>query len=57
MTLHNDADGSTNSRTAHANTPNAELYPENMLMVNMDYSTYNVKKYTNGKWEWASGLN
>jgi phage tail sheath protein FI len=23
----------------------------------MDYSTYNVKKYTNGKWEWASGSN
>ena len=39
-----DADGTANSRTAHANTPNAELYPENMLMVNMDYSTYNVKK-------------
>jgi len=26
-------------------------------MVNMDYSTYNVKKYTSGKWEWASGVN
>jgi phage tail sheath protein FI len=23
----------------------------------MDYSTYNVKKYTNGAWEWASGIN
>ena len=30
---------------------------ENIFLVNMDYSTYNVKKYTNGAWEWASGLN
>lgn len=52
-----DANGNVNSRTAHANTPNAELYPENMLMVNMDYSTYNVKKYVSNKWEWASGAN
>ena len=37
-----DANGNFVSRTAHANTPNAELYPENMLMVNMDYSTYNL---------------
>ena len=52
-----DANGNFVSRTAHANTPNAELYPENMLMVNMDYSTYNVKKYVSNKWEWASGSN
>ena len=26
-------------------------------MINMDYSTYNVKRYTDGKWEWCSGLN
>ena len=49
--------GAANTRTAHASTPNAELYPEGMVLVNMDYSTYNVKKYTGGKWEWTSGLN
>jgi len=52
-----DANGNINSRTAHAKTANAELHPDGMLMVNMDYSTYNVKKYVNGKWEWASGSN
>ena len=52
-----DANGATNSRTAHAQAPNAELHPENILMVNMDYSTYNVKRWTDGEWVWASGLN
>ena len=52
-----DAEGNTNTRSAHALTPNPELHPQDMLLVNMDYSTYNVKKYTNGKWEWASGSN
>jgi len=52
-----DADGIVNTRSIHASAPNPELYPEEMLLVNMDYSTYNVKKYTNGAWEWASGLN
>ena len=52
-----DADGVENTRTAHANTSNPELLPENILMVNMDYSTYNVKKMVNGSWEWASGSN
>tara|TARA_R100000030_G_scaffold18705_6_gene12989 strand:+ start:1027 stop:3708 length:2682 start_codon:yes stop_codon:yes gene_type:complete len=52
-----DADGNINSRTPHAKTANPELHPDGMLMVNMDYSTYNVKKYVNGKWEWASGSN
>ena len=52
-----DADGNFNVRTEHSLTPNAELYPENMLLVNMDYSTYNVKKYVGDKWEWASGSN
>jgi Leucine-rich repeat (LRR) protein len=52
-----DEDGLTNTREAHASTANPELLPENILMVNMDYSTYNVKRYTNGAWEWASGVN
>ena len=52
-----DADGNANTRTIHSSVPNVELYPENIFLVNMDYSTYNVKKYTNGAWEWASGLN
>lgn len=52
-----DENGSANTRTVHAKAPNADLHPENILMVNMDYSTYNVKRYTDGKWEWASGLN
>jgi hypothetical protein len=43
--------------TPHAKTADADLYPEGILMINMDYSTYNVKKYTSGKWEWASGVN
>lgn len=52
-----DADGVAVARTAHASAANPDLHPEGILMVNMDYSTYNVKKYTNGKWEWASGIN
>ena len=52
-----DADGVANNRTAHASAANPDLYPENILMINMDYSTWNVKKYTNGKWEWNSGVN
>jgi hypothetical protein len=44
------------TRTVHAKAPNPELYPEGMIMVNMDYSTYNVKKWVDGKWEWASGI-
>lgn len=52
-----DADGIENTRTEHASAANAELLPENILMVNMDYSTYNVKKMVNGSWEWASGTN
>lgn len=52
-----DADGNANSRTAHASKANPDLYPENILMINMDYSTWNVKKYTSGKWEWNSGVN
>lgn len=52
-----DADGVENTRTVHANAANPELLPENILMVNMDYSTYNVKKMVNGAWEWASGVN
>lgn len=35
----------------------AELVPETILMINMDYTTYNVKQYVDGKWEWASGVN
>lgn len=50
-----DEFGNALSRTEHENTPNAELHPENILMVNMDYSTYNVKRYTDGAWEWVSG--
>ncbi|MDA9374112.1 hypothetical protein N9R43_01885 [bacterium] len=52
-----DENGAANTRTEHADTANAELHPENILMVNMDYSTYNVKRWTNGEWVWASGLN
>ena len=52
-----DADGVANSRTAHALKANPDLHPQDILMINMDYSTYNVKKYTSGKWEWASGSN
>lgn len=52
-----DEDGLANTRTAHASAANPELLPENILMVNMDYSTYNVKKMVNGSWEWASGTN
>jgi hypothetical protein len=52
-----DADNNAASRTAHASAANPDLHPENILMINMDYSTYNVKKYTGGKWEWASGVN
>jgi hypothetical protein len=52
-----DSDGVANSRTEHASTANASFYPEGILMINMDYTTYNVKKYTSGKWEWASGVN
>jgi hypothetical protein len=52
-----DADGVAVARTAHASAANPDLHPEGILMINMDYSTYNVKKYTSGKWEWASGVN
>ena len=52
-----DENGSANTRTAHAKAPNAELYPEGILMVNMDHSTYNVKAWVDGAWEWASGVN
>ena len=52
-----DANGAAIARDEHASAPNAELHPENILMINMDYSTYNVKRWTDGKWEWASGLN
>lgn len=52
-----DADGIVNTREAHDDTANPELLPENILMVNMDYSTYNVKKWVDGAWEWASGSN
>jgi hypothetical protein len=52
-----DADGNEVSRTIHAKAANPELLPEHILMVNMDYSTYNVKQYVNGAWEWVSGVN
>ena len=52
-----DADGVAVARTAHTSAANPDLHPEGILMINMDYSTYNVKKYTSGKWEWASGVN
>ena len=52
-----DSNGVANNRTAHASAANPDLHPENILMINMDYSTYNVKKYTGGKWVWASGVN
>ena len=52
-----DANGAENARTVHADAPNAELHPENIMLVNMDYSTYNVKRWENGEWVWASGLN
>lgn len=36
--------------------PDAALYPEGILMFNMDYSTYNVKEYLgDGKWITVSG--
>jgi len=52
-----DANGAVNTRSEHADAPNAELHPENIMLVNMDYSTYNVKRWENGEWVWASGLN
>ena len=52
-----DENGAANTRTENINSPNAELHPENIMLVNMDYSTYNVKKWEDGKWVWASGLN
>jgi len=52
-----DANGAENSRTVHAQVPNAETSPDGMLMINMDYSTYNVKQYIDGKWVWVSGVN
>jgi len=53
-----DADGvARDDTTPHALAENASFYPEGILMINMDYTTYNVKKHTNGKWEWASGVN
>ena len=52
-----DSTGAANSRTVHASVDNPDLHPEGILMVNMDYSTWNVKKHTSGKWEWASGVN
>lgn len=52
-----DTLGNESARDVHENTPNAELLPENILMVNMDYTTYNVKQYVDGKWEWVSGVN
>jgi hypothetical protein len=50
-------DGAALVREMHEDTPNPEFYPEGIMMVNMDYSTYNVKEYKNGKWEWVSGNN
>lgn len=44
-------------RTVHASAANPDLHPEGILMINMDYTTYNVKTHTGGKWEWASGVN
>ena len=52
-----DSSGAATSRTVHASADNPDLHPEGILMINMDYSTYNVKKYTSGKWVWASGVN
>mgnify|MGYP000147024367 CR=1 FL=1 len=52
-----DEDGFVINRVAHENTANPELLPENILMINMDYTTLNVKRYTNGVWEWVSGVN
>ena len=52
-----DSAGAANSRTAHASAANPDLHPAGILMINMDYSTYNVKSYVGGKWEWASGVN
>lgn len=52
-----DENGDAVARTAHAKTANPELLPEGIVMVNMDYSTYNVKKMVDGQWEWASGVN
>lgn len=37
--------------------PNPEMYPEGILMFNMDYSGYNVKQYAGeGEWITVSGL-
>lgn len=52
-----DTLGNEANRDVHDRTPNPELVPETILMVNMDYTTYNVKQYVDGKWEWASGVN
>jgi hypothetical protein len=54
-----DVNGAANSRTVHASVDNPDLLPEGILMVNMDYTTYNVKKYdaTTKAWVWASGIN
>jgi len=48
--------GVANSRIVHKKATKAELYPEGIIMVNIDHSTYNVKKWVDGKWEWASGI-
>ena len=54
-----DSSGAANSRTVHTSVDNPDLLPEGILMVNMDYTTYNVKKYdaTAKAWVWASGIN
>jgi hypothetical protein len=52
-----DTLGNVTNRDAHAKVTNPELVPEGILMINMDYTTYNVKQYLDGKWEWASGVN
>jgi len=51
-----DETGTPVSRDIHPDTANPELLPENILMVNMDYTTYNVKQYIDGKWVWVSGV-
>ena len=50
-------DTARDDTTPHASAANPDLHPEGILMINMDYSTYNVKSYTGGEWEWASGIN
>ena len=52
-----DEDGNPVTRDIHEDVANPELLPEEILMVNMDYTTYNVKQYVDGKWVWASGVN